>query len=69
MAPLGAGCVFAPRCPFAVSRCIDETPQLSTTQDGRHVACLRAGELEPGGAAAAATHPLDDRRTDAKSSI
>jgi peptide/nickel transport system ATP-binding protein len=69
MAPLGAACVFAARCPFAVPRCIDETPQLSTTQDGRHVACLRAGELEPGGAAAAATHPLDDRRTDAKSSI
>ncbi len=33
------GCVFHPRCPLAVDRCRREVPQLTTTDDGRLVAC------------------------------
>ncbi len=36
--PLPPGCAFAPRCPRAIERCRDETPELSTV-DGRSVAC------------------------------
>ena len=37
------GCRFAPRCPFAIARCHEETPEL--VAEGEHaVACFRAGE-------------------------
>ncbi|MTD12399.1 ATP-binding cassette domain-containing protein [Nakamurella sp. YIM 132087] len=41
----GIGCPFAPRCPYAQSRCIDETPPLTMQADGRSIACVRAGEI------------------------
>jgi len=33
------GCRFRPRCPLAVARCENETPQLRELGDGRRVAC------------------------------
>ncbi|MES2172011.1 MAG: ABC transporter ATP-binding protein, partial [Actinomycetota bacterium] len=43
----GVGCPFAPRCPFALQKCVDATPPLVELPDGRSVACVRAGELQP----------------------
>ena len=40
-----SGCKFNPRCPFAVDRCRNETPQLSASTAGTIVACHRVGEL------------------------
>jgi len=40
------GCAFHPRCPLAVDRCRSERPVL-VEQDGRSVACHRAGEPIP----------------------
>ncbi|WP_102224798.1 ABC transporter ATP-binding protein [Acidimangrovimonas sediminis] len=41
-----AGCRFAPRCPFAVTRCMAEVPPLAapagSAGDGHRVACWRA---------------------------
>jgi peptide/nickel transport system ATP-binding protein len=34
-----AGCVFHPRCPYAIARCREEVPLLRTADDGRLVAC------------------------------
>ena len=34
-----SGCAFHPRCPYAVARCREETPELKPTADGRLVAC------------------------------
>jgi oligopeptide/dipeptide ABC transporter ATP-binding protein len=43
------GCVFHPRCPFAVDRCRKQTPPLSptpgATRPDHQVACLRASEI------------------------
>jgi peptide/nickel transport system ATP-binding protein len=39
------GCRFAARCPFAVERCRQETPQLSVNQSGHFVACHRAEDV------------------------
>ncbi|MGN1368151.1 MAG: ABC transporter ATP-binding protein [Aristaeellaceae bacterium] len=39
---LPPGCPFAPRCPYATSRCREETPQLRDV-GGRQVACHCAG--------------------------
>lgn len=33
------GCEFAPRCPHAYERCIDETPELMTVDGGQKVRC------------------------------
>lgn len=41
-----SGCYFHPRCPFAVDRCIEETPQLEEIGPGRYVSCHRATEIE-----------------------
>jgi peptide/nickel transport system ATP-binding protein len=38
------GCRFAPRCPFAVSRCRSESPALVAVAVDHAVACWRAGE-------------------------
>jgi peptide/nickel transport system ATP-binding protein len=38
------GCRFAPRCPFAVERCLAETPPLRELEPGRWAACHRAEE-------------------------
>jgi peptide/nickel transport system ATP-binding protein len=39
------GCAFAPRCPFAVARCLAEAPVLAPLGDGRRAACHRAAEV------------------------
>jgi oligopeptide/dipeptide ABC transporter ATP-binding protein len=36
------GCRFAPRCAFAEARCREIDPELSSLDDGRAVACIRA---------------------------
>ena len=33
------GCPFAPRCPLAIPRCVDEMPPLARHEHGREVAC------------------------------
>ena len=38
------GCRFAPRCPFAVERCMREAPPLAELADGHFVACWRDTE-------------------------
>jgi peptide/nickel transport system ATP-binding protein len=38
------GCRFAPRCPFALERCLAEPPLLRYLEPGRGVACHRAEE-------------------------
>jgi peptide/nickel transport system ATP-binding protein len=40
------GCSFAPRCPLAITACLEETPGLKTHPNGRKVACWRAFEVE-----------------------
>ena len=42
-----AGCRFNPRCPFAVQRCREETPQLRRLWAEHSVACHEAEELNP----------------------
>jgi peptide/nickel transport system ATP-binding protein len=51
---IGAGCPFAPRCPFAIDRCRHEAPRLEPLADGRLVACHRREEAPSLAAAAAA---------------
>lgn len=41
-----SGCYFHPRCPFAIDRCIEETPQLEEIGPDRYVSCHRARELD-----------------------
>ncbi|TDV57420.1 dipeptide/oligopeptide/nickel ABC transporter permease/ATP-binding protein [Actinophytocola oryzae] len=41
-ADLPPGCAFAPRCPLATDRCRETDPALTTTDDGRRVACWHA---------------------------
>jgi peptide/nickel transport system ATP-binding protein len=40
------GCRFAPRCPFALDRCLVESPALRELEPGRWAACHRAEEAE-----------------------
>ena len=40
------GCRFAPRCPFAVDRCLVDLPDLRELVQGRWAACHRAEEAE-----------------------
>ena len=40
------GCAFAPRCEFAVDRCITETPALAEVAPGHTQACLRVQARE-----------------------
>ncbi len=43
---LPEGCPFAPRCPYAVEQCWNETPVLEPTESRRHtVACWRWEEI------------------------
>jgi len=42
------GCVFAPRCPIAISKCHDEKPALEFIDDGRTVKCHRWQEIVNG---------------------
>ena len=41
-----SGCYFHPRCPFAIDRCVTETPQLEEITPGQYAACHRAHEIE-----------------------
>ncbi|MEO5534624.1 MAG: ABC transporter ATP-binding protein [Pseudolysinimonas sp.] len=41
----GVGCPFAPRCPYAQQKCVETTPPLVETGDGRKAACLRLDEI------------------------
>jgi peptide/nickel transport system ATP-binding protein len=43
-----SGCVFHPRCPLAVERCVEQTPSLRVIAPGRLVACHRAEEVLAG---------------------
>jgi peptide/nickel transport system ATP-binding protein len=38
------GCRFAPRCPFAIDRCVREIPPLTDTSSGHKSACWRSAE-------------------------
>ena len=49
---LPAGCVFHPRCPFAIARCAAEAPPLREVGPGRLAACHRAEEVLAGAAPA-----------------
>ncbi|MCB0189390.1 MAG: ABC transporter ATP-binding protein, partial [Caldilineaceae bacterium] len=41
-----SGCYFHPRCPFAVDKCKEVTPQLEEVAPGQYAACHRANEIE-----------------------
>jgi peptide/nickel transport system ATP-binding protein len=43
-----AGCVFAPRCPIAVERCLSERPAAESAADGHLVRCHRWPEIVAG---------------------
>jgi peptide/nickel transport system ATP-binding protein len=43
---LPKGCVFHPRCPYAIDICREERPELRPLATGRQVSCHRAEELE-----------------------
>lgn len=49
-APMDARCVFAPRCPYVIDRCITEAPQVRLLGNGSSAACHRAEELQLGDA-------------------
>ncbi|WP_217698353.1 ABC transporter ATP-binding protein [Virgibacillus halodenitrificans] len=40
------GCRFAPRCPFAEDRCLEETQTLETYEDNHMVACWKAEQIK-----------------------
>ena len=42
---MGAGCRFAPRCRYAIDRCVQETPELMAVEGTHLAACFRATEL------------------------
>jgi oligopeptide/dipeptide ABC transporter ATP-binding protein len=46
------GCAYAPRCPLASARCVEEDPALADDGSGRRVACWHAGEVAAGEPAA-----------------
>src|SRR5271155_1326645 len=43
----GAGCVFAPRCPFHEPRCGEAPQLLAISPDGHQVRCWKSGALGP----------------------
>ena len=40
------GCSFAPRCRFAIEKCLEEAPVLMDVTEGHDAACWRAQELQ-----------------------
>ena len=46
----GAGCAFAPRCPYRTPRCLSEAPALRQITAGHRVACHEAGTVRAAGA-------------------
>ncbi len=43
-AEIPAGCIFAPRCAFAIPQCLSQHPAATEITPGHIVRCLRAGE-------------------------
>jgi oligopeptide transport system ATP-binding protein len=43
-----SGCAFAPRCGWAIPRCVTERPELASTGTGRLAACHRSEEVQHG---------------------
>ena len=41
---LPAGCVFAPRCPYATEKCMNERPERVMSADGHYAACHYAAD-------------------------
>jgi oligopeptide/dipeptide ABC transporter ATP-binding protein len=41
-ANLPPGCAFAPRCPMASAKCLEQIPEVVSDEDGRAVACWNA---------------------------
>ena len=41
---LPAGCVFAPRCPYATEKCMNERPERIMSADGHYAACHYASD-------------------------
>ncbi|MFS2036820.1 ABC transporter ATP-binding protein [Polaromonas sp. CT11-55] len=56
------GCRFAPRCPFAVDKCLQEVPPLMDVGEGHEAACWRA-PLEADASTRRATHALPSEVT------
>jgi peptide/nickel transport system ATP-binding protein/oligopeptide transport system ATP-binding protein len=53
---LGSGCRFAERCAFAEPRCVEQANELvDVSPSGHRVRCVRHGEIDPRGIAAAPT--------------
>jgi len=44
LAHLPQGCSFAPRCKYAIQKCIDERPELEKIGENHYSACWRRGE-------------------------
>jgi len=42
------GCAFQDRCPYAAEQCRRQQPQLTETEDGRKVSCLRYEDITEG---------------------
>jgi peptide/nickel transport system ATP-binding protein len=59
------GCPFAPRCAFAIERCIQETPPLVTVNAGHTSECWRAEDVYAKNTALSANGHSDTTRTDA----
>lgn len=43
---LPKGCKFAPRCPYATKRCVEEEPDLEERKKGRFIRCFYANKQE-----------------------
>src|SRR5512143_3681837 len=54
------GCRFAPRCPFAVARCRDESPDWQVIA-GQRVRCHLAGQLPASGARVLVAHAVAEQ--------
>ncbi len=46
LAHLPKGCNFGPRCTYAISRCMEEKPELEEVGPNHYSACFRSSELE-----------------------
>jgi oligopeptide transport system ATP-binding protein len=44
---LPPGCVFHPRCPHVLPKCIENVPPLIEVTPDRLSACIRVGEIDP----------------------
>ena len=45
LARLPRGCVFQPRCSYAISKCQEESPELKKVGENHYAACFRSSEL------------------------